>query len=251
MHGKLGWFATRRSFIRGRWSYRASGIGPSGFSTLGRYGDRSSPPMLRLHRYEEVIGCERSSAVGSTCCTRRLFSPRWRSRPAPVTSRKAWRTRSERRGPYASQDRILPRRAGGAGDGRGSWFQAPLGRSRSTFDALGIAGISPRQPRGHRRIFPRQRTIGTQLPARGRYAFHPTDGYRRPGTPGKLAPPGTRRPPSCERSSPAGSTWRTPSSCSPPSRWPPARGSSRPRPRISELAAAELQMAAEVPIERL
>jgi len=22
-------------------------------------------------RYEEVIGCERSSAVGSTCCTRR------------------------------------------------------------------------------------------------------------------------------------------------------------------------------------
>jgi hypothetical protein len=48
--------------------------------------------MLRLHRYEEVIGCERSSAVGSTCCTRRLFSPRWRSRPAPATSR----TRRER-----------------------------------------------------------------------------------------------------------------------------------------------------------
>src|SRR4051812_27114432 len=70
---------------------------------------------------KEVIGCERSLLGGSGCCSRPRHWPLSRSRLELGTSPTRARPDlpSERKGPYASQDRVLPRRAGRSGHGRG------------------------------------------------------------------------------------------------------------------------------------
>ena len=105
-------------------------------------------------RTKEVIGCEPSSQGGSTCCTPQRRWPRWCSRPVPGTSRtKFGRSDISRKGRerHAQEDRVLPRSAGDAGDGRGRWLQARVTNQELHVEALGSACFG-RRSRGPRRI---------------------------------------------------------------------------------------------------